>query len=91
MIFLVAFISFLLGLFVNLVFFPYLLAYIVKRGWKYAAKLNSSSVFRWTVSLIASFAVGALIIQAQRERAVKESQQVVDSLRWELRMLQQKR
>ncbi len=89
MIFLIALISFLLGFGVSLVFFPYILVYVVKDGWHYAKKISSSSVFRWSVSLIVSFAVSAWIIQEQRERVVKECQQTVDSLRWELRMLQQ--
>lgn len=89
MIFLIAIISFLLGFCVYLVSFPYILVYVVQGGWKYVKKVGSSSVFRWSVSLIVSFAVSAWIIQEKRARVVKECQRTVDSLRWELRMLQQ--
>lgn len=49
-------------------------------------------MFRWSVSMIISFAIGMLIIQYQKEKIMRQSneryQHIVDSLQWELKMQQ---
>ena len=93
MIYLVALISFLLGFTINLISLPYILEYIVKDVWRYVMKISTLSVFRWSVSIIVSFALSALIIQNQQERIIKQTsssyQHIVDSLNLELKILKQ--
>lgn len=62
MIYLIALISFLLGFLTNLIAFPYLLVRFVKGAWGYLGRISTSSIFRWSVSLITSFTLSALII-----------------------------
>lgn len=56
-------------------------------------KISTLSVFRWSVSIIVSFALSALIIQNQQERIIKQTsssyQHIVDSLNLELKILKQ--
>lgn len=93
MITLIALISFLLGFIVNLISLPYILEHLVKGAWIYAMRISTLSIFRWSVSLIVSFALSALIIQYQQERALKQTssnyQHIVDSLNLEINILQQ--
>lgn len=93
MIYLIALISFLLGFVVNLISLPYILENIVKDGWRYVRKISTLSVFRWSVSIIVSFALSALIIRNQQERIIKQTsssyQHIVDSLNLEIKILQQ--
>ena len=89
----IALVSFLLGFIINLITLPYILEHIVKDAWMYVRKISTLSIFRWSVSLIVSFALSALIIQNQRERALTQTcssyQHIVDSLNLEIKMLQQ--
>lgn len=93
MIYLIALISFLLGFTINLISLPYILEYIVKDVWRYVMKISTLSVYRWSVSIIVSFALSALIIQNQQERIIKQTsssyQYIVDSLNLELKILKQ--
>lgn len=93
MIYLVFFVSFLLGYITNLIALPYILEYVVKDVGRYVRRISTLSIFRWSISFITSFALSALIIQNQRERIMKETstsyQHTIDSLNFELRMLQQ--
>lgn len=93
MIYLIALISFLLGFAVNLILLPYILEHIVKDAWRYVRKISTLSVFRWSVSIIVSFALSALIIRNQQERIIKQTsssyQHIVDSLNLEIKILQQ--
>lgn len=93
MIFLITLFSFLLGFAINLISLPYILEYFVKDTWRYVKKISTLSVFRWSVSIIVSFALSALIIQNQQERIIKQTsssyQHIVDSLNLELKILKQ--
>lgn len=93
MIILITIISFLLGFIINLIALPYLLEHIVKEAWQYVMKISTLSVFRWSVSIIVSFALSALIIRNQQERIIKQTsssyQHIVDSLNLEIKILQQ--
>lgn len=93
MIFLITLFSFLLGFAINLISLPYILEYFVKDTWRYVNKISTLSVFRWSVSIIVSFALSALIIQNQQERIIKQTsssyQHIVDSLNLELKILKQ--
>lgn len=93
MIYLVALISFLLGFAINLISLPYILEYIIKDAWRYVRKISTLSVFRWSVSIIVSFALSALIIHNQQVRIIKQTsssyQYIVDSLNLELKILKQ--
>lgn len=93
MIIIVAFISFLLGFFIQLIALPFILKHLAKGVWVYVNNISSTSIFRWSVSLIVSFALSALIIQNQRERVLTQTssnyQHIVDSLNLEIKMLQQ--
>lgn len=93
MIYLITLFSFLLGFAINLISLPYILEYFVKDTWKYVKKISTLSVFRWSVSIIVSFALSALIIQNQQERIIKQTsssyQHIVDSLNLELKILKQ--
>lgn len=93
MIYLIAFISFLLGFAINLISLPYILEHIVKDAWRYVKKISTLSVFRWSVSIIVSFALSALIIRNQQERIIKQTsssyQHIVDSLNLEIKIMQQ--
>lgn len=93
MIFLITLFSFLLGFAINLISLPYILEYFVKDTWRYVKKISTLSVFRWSVSIIVSFALSALIIRNQQERIIKQTsssyQHIVDSLNLELKILKQ--
>lgn len=93
MIYLIALISFLLGFTINLISLPYVLEHIVKDAWRYVRKISILSIFRWSVSIIVSFALSALIIRNQQERIIKQTssnyQHIVDSLNLEIKILQQ--
>ena len=90
---LITIISFLLGFIINLIALPYILEYIVKDAWGYVRNISTLSVFRWSVSIIVSFALSALIIRNQQERIIKQTsssyQHIVDSLNLELKILKQ--
>ena len=91
-IFLVAIVSFLFGFVVNILAFPFVIERLWKGFWKCLNGLNSYSIFRWSVSLIVSFAIGILVIRHQNERIQKKYEEhymhVVDSLRWILKVEQ---
>ena len=93
MIFLITLFSFLLGFAINLISLPYILEYFVKDTWRYVKKISTLSVFRWSVSIIVSFALSAMIIRNQQERIIKQTsssyQHIVDSLNLELKILKQ--
>lgn len=93
MIILITIISFLLGFIINFIALPYILEYVVKDAWRYVRKISTLSVFRWSVSIIVSFALSALIIRNQQERIIKQTsssyQHIVDSLNLEIKILQQ--
>lgn len=93
MLILITIISFLLGFIINLIALPYILEYIVKDAWRYVRNISTLSVFRWSVSIIVSFALSALIIHNQQERIIKQTsssyQHIVDSLNLELKILKQ--
>lgn len=90
---LITIISFLLGFIINLIALPYILEYVVKDAWRYVRNISTLSVFRWSVSIIVSFALSTLIIQNQQERIIKQTssnyQHIVDSLNLEIKILQQ--
>jgi hypothetical protein len=93
MIILITIISFLLGFIINFIALPYILEYVVKDAWRYVRNISTLSVFRWSVSIIVSFALSALIIRNQQERIIKQTssnyQCIVDSLNFEIKILQQ--
>lgn len=93
MLILITIISFLLGFIINLIALPYILEHIVKEAWRYVRKISTLSVFRWSVSIIVSFALSTLIIRNQQERIIKQTsssyQHIVDSLNLEIKILQQ--
>lgn len=93
MLILITIISFLLGFIINLIALPYILKYIVKDAWRYVRNISTLSVFRWSVSIIVSFALSALIIRNQQERIIKQTsssyQHILDSLNLEIKILQQ--
>lgn len=93
MIYLITLFSFLLGFAINLISLPYILEYFVKDTWRYVKKISTLSVFRWSVSIIVSLALSALIIRNQQERIIKQTsssyQHIVDSLNLELKILKQ--
>lgn len=93
MIILITIISFLLGFIINLIALPYILEHLVKDAWRYVRKISTLSVFRWSVSIIVSFALSTLIIRNQQERIIKQTssnyQHIVDSLNLEIKILQQ--
>lgn len=91
-IFIVAFLSFLLGFFVNILALPYIIERFLKVSWKYLSCVSSYSIFRWSVSLIISFAIGIIVIQFQYEKIQKQFdenyQHIIDSLRLEIKIQQ---
>lgn len=93
MIILITIISFLLGFIINLIALPYILEHLVKDAWRYVRKISTLSVFRWSVSIIVSFALSILIIRNKQERIIKQTssnyQHIVDSLNFEIKILQQ--
>lgn len=93
MIILITIISFLLGFIINFIALPYILEYVVKDAWRYVRNISTLSVFRWSVSIIVSFALSALIIRNQQERIIKQTssnyQHIVDRLNFEIKILQQ--
>lgn len=93
MIILITIISFLLGFIINFIALLYILEYVVKDAWRYVRNISTLSVFRWSVSIIVSFALSALIIRNQQERIIKQTssnyQHIVDSLNFEIKILQQ--
>lgn len=82
-----------MGFAINLISLPYILEHIIKDAWRYVKKISTLSVFRWSVSIIVSFALSALIIRNQQERIIKQTsssyQHIVDSLNLEIKILQQ--
>ena len=82
-----------MGFAINLISLPYILEHIIKDAWRYVRKISTLSVFRWSVSIIVSFALSALIIRNQQERIIKQTsssyQHIVDSLNLEIKILQQ--
>lgn len=93
MIILITIISFLLGFIINLIALPYILEHLVKDAGRYVRKISTLSVFRWSVSIIVSFALSILIIRNKQERIIKQTssnyQHIVDSLNFEIKILQQ--
>lgn len=89
-IYLVSLISFLFGLIVNLVAFPYILEFLVLGVWRYIKNVNTQSIFRWTVSFIVSFSISMLLVQYQGMKIQKETklqyEYLVDSLRMEIQI-----
>lgn len=95
MVLLVAIISFLLGLFVNLIALPYVVGYLAKECLAYVKNISMKSIFRWSVSFIVSFSIGALIIQTQeikiREEVERKYQHIVDSIKCDMDIQKQYR
>lgn len=91
MIFLIAFISFLLGFVTNLISLPYIVNSFIRGCWKYIKRITLSSVFRWSVSIVVSFTISILIVQYQKMRIQKQTeiyyQHIVDSLNTDLKVL----
>ncbi len=89
-IYLVSLISFLFGLIVNLVAFPYILEFLVLGVWRYIKNVNTHSIFRWTVAFIVSFSFSMLLVQYQGMKIQKETklqyEYLVDSLRMEIQI-----
>ena len=89
-IYLVSLISFLFGLIVNLVAFPYILEFLVLGVWRYIKNVNTHSIFRWTVSFIVSFSISMLLVLYQGMKIQKETklqyEYLVDSLRMEIQI-----
>lgn len=93
MVLLVAIISFLLGFFVNLIALPYVVGHLAKECLAYVKNISMKSIFRWSVSFIVSFSIGALIIQTQenriREEVERKYQHIVDSIKCDMDILKQ--
>lgn len=87
----VAFISFLLGFFIHLIALPYIVGNLANGCWKYLKNISMKSIFRWSVSFIVSFSIGALIIQTQetriREDVDRNYQHIVDSIKCDMDIL----
>ena len=87
----VAFISFLLGFFIHLITLPYIVGNLAKECWTYLKNISMKSIFRWSVSFIVSFSIGALIIQTQetriREEVDRNYQHIVDSIKCDMDIL----
>ena len=92
MIILVALVSFLLGFYLHILILPCILSHVVKDVWAYVKNISSTSIFRWSVSLIVSFSISALIIQKQQMRMQKQTEQhyqcIIDSLNLDLKRIQ---
>lgn len=93
MILLIAFISFLLGFFIHLIALPYIVGNLANGCWKYIRNISMKFIFRWSVSFIVSFSIGALIIQTQeiriREEVDRKYQHIVDSIKGDMDILKQ--
>lgn len=63
MILIVAIISFFSGFFIHLIALPYIVGNLANRCWTYIKNISMKSIFRWSVSFIVSFSIGALIIR----------------------------
>lgn len=89
----VAFISFLLGFFIHLIALPYIVGNLANGCWAYVKNISMKSIFRWSVSFIVSFSIGALIIQTQetriREEVDRKYQHLVDSIKCDMDILKQ--
>lgn len=87
----VAFISFLLGFFIHLIALPYVVGNLANGCWMYLKNISMKSIFRWSVSFIVSFSIGALIIQMQetriREEVDRKYQHIVDSIKCDMDIL----
>lgn len=87
----VAFISFLLGFFIHLIALPYIVGNLANRCWTYIKNISMKSIFRWSVSFIVFFSIGALIIQTQetriREEVDRKYQHIVDSIKCDMDIL----
>lgn len=93
MILFIAFISFLLGFFIHLIALPYIVGNLANGCWGYVKNISMKSIFRWSVSFIISFSIGALIIQTQeiriREDVERKYQHIVDSIKCDMDILKQ--
>lgn len=93
MILLIAFISFLLGFFIHLIALPYIVGNLANGCWAYVKNISMKSIFRWSVSFIVSFSIGALMIQTQktriREEVDRKCQHIVDSVKCDMDILKQ--
>lgn len=93
MILLIAFISFLLGFFIHLIALPYIVGNLANGCWAYVKNISMKSIFRWSVSFIVSFSIGALMIQTQetriREEVDRKYQHIVDSIKGDMDILKQ--
>ncbi len=91
MILLIAFISFLLGFFIHLIALPYIVGNLANGCWAYVKNISMKSIFRWSVSFIVSFSIGALMIQMQktriREEVDRKCQHIVDSIKCDMDIL----
>ena len=87
----VAFISFLLGFFIHLIALPYIVGNLANGCWTYLKNISMKSIFRWSVSFIVSFSIGALIIQTPetriREDVDRNYQHIVDSIKCDMDIL----
>lgn len=87
----VAFISFLLGFFIHLIALPYIVGNLANGCWTYLKNISMKSIFRWSVSFIVSFSIGAIIIQTQetriREDVDRNYQHIVDSIKCDMDIL----
>lgn len=93
MILIVAIISFFSGFFIHLIALPYIVGNLANRCWTYIKNISMKSIFRWSVSFIISFSIGALIIQTQeiriREDVERKYQHIVDSIKCDMDILKQ--
>lgn len=87
----VAIVSFLLGFFIHLIALPYIIGNLANGCWTYIKNISMKSIFRWSVSFIVSFSIGALIIQTQeiriREEVDRKYQHIVDSIKCDMDIL----
>lgn len=64
-----------------------------RKLFKYIKQLSQEYIFRWSVSLIIAFTIGILIVNYQKEKIRNDLrlqyQYLTDSLKFELRILQQ--
>ena len=91
MILIVAIISFFSGFFIHLIALPYIVGNRANRCWTYIKNISMKSIFRWSVSFVVSFSIGALIIQTQetriREEVDRKYQHIVDSIKCDMDIL----
>lgn len=91
MILIVAIISFFSGFFIHLIALPYIVGNLANRCWTYLKNISMKFIFRWSVSFIVSFSIGALIIQTQetriREEVDRKYQHIIDSIKCDMDIL----